>query len=97
MLACLPPPGGRNKPAILSAAMCLIYFVLVVSELRCVFVSALPTDGECTSSVHYPPALLRSYVVDLRVELVAIASLPVCRSAGVDIYTSTPACFRQIC
>ena len=61
MLARLPPPGGRNKPAILSAAtrMCFI-FVLVVSELRCVFVSALPTDGECTPSVHYPPALIRS-------------------------------------
>ena len=65
MLARLPPPGGRNKPAILSAAatrMCFMFFifVFVVSELRCVFVSALPTDGECTSSVHYPPALIRS-------------------------------------
>ena len=35
----------------------------VCCYMRCVFVSALPTDGECASSVHNPPALaLHSYV-----------------------------------
>ena len=59
--------GGRNKPTILSAAMCLIYFVLVVSELRCALCAVfLLVHYQRMESVHQVyTILLHSYVVPL--------------------------------